>query len=406
LNRSITWFLSEGAYVYFNDQNNTQWLAQFSDRTIAAQATAAVSVLVAVQNSSEVNYYEPRAESGRRVAESDKIKISYYAFQFGTWPVVQSLLSAKANLATTLARDVLPTGWVTGILGMTCPSTRTIFIPALYTSLASGQRDTVVNFPNQNLIIVTTLHNAKFREEARAVSDTSETDSSPMEPAGPPARRDSESQRPSGRRDSETQRVPSLSEPDTPRMGNIEPTRSSTVETRRDSDAQRGVPVEARLDALERSISAKLDAFTGSQKAVGSVAALAALLSAKQAEIESLTRQIEREKSGESASSAADQTKRELEDCRRKNAELEAAAQAGEDRLRVLRDKIGKQKATAVDTTVRIVKTMMGTVFDQMQTDFEDDTRYTGDQVSEQLRVLLGVKAKEVFQKIQREGLL
>ncbi|KAH0789382.1 peptidyl-prolyl cis-trans isomerase, FKBP-type family protein [Histomonas meleagridis] len=164
LTKKINWNYQNQVFCYFTDTKNVQWLLQFNDAASAAQATAAVAALLSVTSLKDVGCYEyPQRRPDKFLQIGDRMLLSYYAFQITKFPYIGKLVSSNTKLKTDLDRSKIPTGWVSGILGMSIGSTRSIFVPAQYTCLENGSRDP--QFPNSHLMIVTTLLKARFKND-------------------------------------------------------------------------------------------------------------------------------------------------------------------------------------------------------------------------------------------------
>jgi cell division protein FtsL len=440
--RQLKWTLSTEAYCFFTDPPGKQWLAQFQDRMAAAHATAAFATLLSVTNSKEICYYQPSPTSGRGIAEGDKVDLNYYVFDYGQWPVIQSCITHEANLAVVLSRDTLASGLVTGMLGMTLNTTRAVFIPTLFTGLGNGRQDG--GFQRSNLMVVVTVNHIRFRDEKDKPSDRSESDVEPVVVAAPAV---SAAPVPVPSMSAPREEPPPAAVVQAPiaeseeqikddkisrliRMGAVAsavapPRRVSDVASARGSEAPRTIethsdqpsyrspaanPIEARLEALERSVTAKLEAFAAAQnyKVVADVSSLAALVKSRQAEIDNLRKQIEEEKnrgSPQGQAQTGDALKREVEEWKRKVSDLEERAGDADRRVKEFEAKKTRLGDLAKDKASGLVKAMIQSVFNAMETEFQGNQRFDGEQVSDKLWAMLKAESGPLLSQLQKNGL-
>jgi hypothetical protein len=169
--------------------------------------------------------------------------------------------------------------------------------------------------------------------------------------------------------------------------------------------------MDARLDALERSIAAKLELLAGAadvQRVVCGVASLAAQVKAKQAEIEALRRQLEEEKMRAGiviTQATLDGMKRELEELRAANAALELATRGNDERIAGMQAVHRGSAATAQTRARTLVKKMMDGVFEDTAGAFEPKKLYAGADVANQLRTMLKKHSVACFADIKENGL-
>ena len=165
LSRNINWTLQNQIYVYITDPKGVQWLFQFQNAAEAAQATAAVGILMSVKKSTECAVFDTNiVKATRGLQIGDTATLSFHCFSISQFPFVACPpTSSDLDFTVQIARDKIPTGFVTGVLGMTIGSTRSIYVPSALTQLENGQRDN--RFPQANLAIVTTLKSANFDQE-------------------------------------------------------------------------------------------------------------------------------------------------------------------------------------------------------------------------------------------------
>lgn len=166
LSRNINWTLQNQVYVYITDPKGVQWLFQFQNANEAAQATAAIGILMSVKKSTECATFDTNVvKASRGLQIGDSATLIFHCFSISQFPFVACPpTSAELNYSTQIARDKLPVGFVTGVLGMTVGSTRAIYIPSSLTSLENGQRDN--RFPASNLMVVVTLKSVGSEEPA------------------------------------------------------------------------------------------------------------------------------------------------------------------------------------------------------------------------------------------------
>ncbi|OHT14348.1 hypothetical protein TRFO_15254 [Tritrichomonas foetus] len=169
LSRNINWNLQNQIYVYITDPKGVQWLYQFQDGAAAAQATAAIGILMSVKKSTEAAYYDANVvKTGRQLQLNDTITFSYYCFAISTFPFIElPPTSGETDCVSQVNGSHLPVGLVTNMIGMTAGSTRTIYVPAAKTTLEGGQKD--ARFPQSNLMVVLTIKSNSNEGQAQSV---------------------------------------------------------------------------------------------------------------------------------------------------------------------------------------------------------------------------------------------
>jgi hypothetical protein len=261
-------------------------------------------------------------------------------------------------------------------------------VPAQYTAFETGARDP--SFPNLPLVIVTSLLRCKFKDDTLA-SGTDHSEGDTVSPGVEP--------------------VPALSaEP-----AAVPPARKvpdAAVDTfSRPVPIPDGGPIEARLDALEKSIGAKLDLISGgseSQRVVSGVASLAAQVKLRQFEIDAIKRQIEEEtrRAGTTVSPAAlDGMKRELEELRASNAAMEAESRANEARMKEIQAALGGSASAAQARTRTLIRKMMDSTYQETTATFDERRMYGPDDVNAQLKRVLKERSLECLRDIEQNGL-
>jgi predicted nucleic acid-binding Zn-ribbon protein len=430
--KALSWVLSNRIYVNFNDSRGVPWLLRFANPAAAAAMTAVIACLMSVQSMKEIANFEASPGAlGRGISINDRIQISYWAFSFGVYPSINERpVSSKELLSTVLARDKLSTGWVSGLVGMISGTTRVVFIPAQYTAFENGSRDP--GFPNTNLIVVTTLHRVKFFDETHsAVSEASESDLPVPEAfAMSPSLPDSDLERADFAADaapeSDDSKIHTLERirrrggvagafaTPLPRSSGAEASRSRASEHVRSAGSTvspTSGSLDERLDALERSINAKLEFLIGTseaQRIVGIVTGLAAQVRQKQQEIEELKREIDSERAQTAApvpAATLEQMRRELEAIRSANAALERQASESDARVQGLERRLGECADAAKGREKTLIKRMMDDVFQETTAEFEDRRQYSGAEVGDKLRAMLRKHSKAKFDDINANGL-
>jgi predicted nucleic acid-binding Zn-ribbon protein len=370
---------------------------------------------------------ELRGVARRGISINDRIQISYWAFSFGTYPSISERpVSSKELWSAVLARDKLSTGWVSGLVGMVSGTTRVVFIPAQYTAFETGSRDP--GFPNTNLIVVTTLHRVKFSDDAHsAVSEASESDLPAPDVFAtslPPPESDLE--RADFAADAQTEQddakahalerirrrgaVAGVFATPLPRPS-AEGARSRPSESVRSPASPTSASLEERLDALERSINAKLEFLIGSsetQRIVGSVTALASQVRQKQREIDELKREIDAERAKTAAPVSAatlEQVRRELDAIKSANAALEREASEGDARIQGMERRLAECAEAAKGREKTLIRRMMDDVFQETTAEFEDRRQYSGAEVGDKLRAMLKKHSMAQFEDIDANGL-
>jgi predicted nucleic acid-binding Zn-ribbon protein len=145
------------------------------------------------------------------------------------------------------------------------------------------------------------------------------------------------------------------------------------------------------------------------QRAVSGVTSLAAQVRVRQQEIEALRRQIEDEKARAATQvtpATLDALTRELEEVRAANAALEKAAAQKASRIAELRQTLGQSDDLAKGRTRTLIKRMLDAVFRETSDAFDEECEYSGRQVSDRLREMLGKHAKASLKEINDNGVI
>ena len=449
LTKKINWDYKNLVYCYINDQRNDQWLLQFNDAQSAAQATAAVSMLLNIQSTNEVGCYETASlnKRGKSIGIGDKVMLSYFAFTVPKFPYVGKLVSSNIKFSTILSRDKIPTGWVSGMLGMFCGNSRTIFVPAKYTCMEDGSRDQ--QFPNENLIIVTCLLKTKINSDPRRMSDVSDLD---LKKIPKPSQIDEESseqviqkpqqqtieqpvkEEPSANTVNEKEQkeivkeddekkqklskimkfaMPIMPKPITPKLNEENQKKQEDISLKPINSIKTPVmqksTVDEKLCKLEKDISEKLNLFNNNTFC--NFASLLYQIKIKDDEINEIKKEITSAKLSKVISNTNDsfkqieQIRKDTEKLMNQNAQIEKIIQENESRIKSLQANIKVNEEKAKTATKSIIKSMMSDVFEDMNEMFDENIKYTGEDVSKQLYNMLRKHSFSYFNEIEKNGL-
>lgn len=142
---------------------------------------------------------------------------------------------------------------------------------------------------------------------------------------------------------------------------------------------------------------------------ISGVTKLSIQLKSSQAENESLKKQLSEMKSNQTRMSLSPKQieilQRENEDFRRKFSQTERKLSDAESRVKQLLLTEKENKAAACNRSIDIVKLMMSSVFDEMSSTFDSEQKYTGEEISDKLAILLRKHSFTAFQDINTNGL-
>jgi predicted nucleic acid-binding Zn-ribbon protein len=170
-------------------------------------------------------------------------------------------------------------------------------------------------------------------------------------------------------------------------------------------------PLEARLDALERAINAKMELLLGAAdiaRVVAGVTGLAAQVRQKQHEIDDLRRQVEDEKAKAATpvvTGNIDQMRRELDGLRQSSGGLERQAADGDAKIVELEQTLNQSAESAKARAKTLIKRMMDAVFQDTAAMFEGRRQYSGREVGDQLKVMLRKHSLNCLNDINQNGL-
>jgi hypothetical protein len=356
LSRNVAWKLSRSVFANFSDNRGASWLLQFADAQTAAQATGVIGAILTVQTAREMARFEASVPAtGRGISEGDKIQITYYAFNFNPYPTIGACVSSQESYSIVLTRERLPSGLVAGLAGMVSGTTRVVYLPAPQTALEHGARDPA--FPNANLVVVATLLRCKFREEGDGAEKSA---ARPLPECAEAAIED----------------LPPL--PDA------------------------AEPPEARLEALERALTARLELLA----AAGPVLALAAQVGAAKQEIALLNQEIEREvqEMDEVQPGAVEAAEAELAGLLAANAALEAQVRDDEAAAQQIQERMRGHEEAARARTRTLIRRMLDAVYRDGAELFDDRKLYGAAEVQNGLRAVLKQHSAACLADVQENG--
>jgi hypothetical protein len=170
-----------------------------------------------------------------------------------------------------------------------------------------------------------------------------------------------------------------------------------------------------RLDVLER-MDRKIDALTSlpasfnPDSAISGISSLVAQLKTKQGQAEQLQRQLAELRTKSAANSADagqfDAVREDLEAIRRRTAPFDRRIKDNAKRIQDLRKAIDDAGAKAKESATGFIKGLMNSVFQEMTIKFEDDGRYTGTEVANELALLLRNQGQQTLASITEKGLI
>lgn len=157
VSRNINWTLQNRVYVYITDTKGEKWLLQFQNEAEASLATAEMTILLAVKKTTECASFDTNlVRTGKPLQVGDTATLSFQCFSLAQFPYAQLPPdSSERDLTIQVTRDKLPSGFVTGITGMTVGSTRAVWVPQQFSTLENGQVDS--RFPHAHFIAIVTI---------------------------------------------------------------------------------------------------------------------------------------------------------------------------------------------------------------------------------------------------------
>ena len=174
--------------------------------------------------------------------------------------------------------------------------------------------------------------------------------------------------------------------------------------------------LEERLEHLAKTVETRLDAMCQPRgmvdvdSVISGITALAVQARSQLTEIDQLTKILEDVKSKNAGSSFAAQqmesVRQELEDKQRKATLLDKKVKDGNRKLRELEKTMLEASKRAKEQGGMMIKALMSNVFDDMTTAFEEDGRYTGQEVRDQLYELLRKHSFSMMKQVEKQGII
>lgn len=162
------------------DSKNKQWIVSFVDEKDMSRAICIMALVLKYEGDSLIKYDLPGQEhNGKEVGLGDRVQITYYVYTFSDFPYIDKLYLTKENTKTKIASQHLSKGFVQGMVGMTCNSSRAIFVPA---NLAASDAKDQGN-PIDNVLFYITLKHAKYSNEQAGESEHTEIDTETEDPS-------------------------------------------------------------------------------------------------------------------------------------------------------------------------------------------------------------------------------
>jgi hypothetical protein len=173
--------------------------------------------------------------------------------------------------------------------------------------------------------------------------------------------------------------------------------------------------LEEHLEAFERSFEAQLEllvqprAGTDVDSVIMAITSLNVQLRTKQSSLETAQRALDeaRAKTAQNpVAREADAVRREIEEQKKRAAVLGAKAREQAVQIADLERRIGDKRQLAQTKAKAMVKELMNSVFDETLGGFEDDGRYRGDEIKDELSRSLRKNAEGVLTRLREEGLI
>lgn len=183
LGPKFAYVVQEKSSWKITDTRNKQWIVEFKDDKDMSRALCLVGLVLNYKDESLLKYDLPGQDhNGKEINNGDRIQITYYVYTFSDFPYIDKLYLCKENLKTKLNSQHLAKGLVQGMAGMTCSSSRVIFVPA---SLAASDHTDQQN-PIDNLVFYVTLKHAKYAGDAQVESEHTEAETETEEAESQP----------------------------------------------------------------------------------------------------------------------------------------------------------------------------------------------------------------------------
>ena len=212
------------------DTRNKQWIVSFVDEKDMSRAMCVMALVLNYKDDSLIKYDLPGQDhNGKEVSIGDRVQITYYVYTFSDFPYIDKLYLTKENIKTKLASQHLAKGFVQGMIGMTCNSSRAIFVPA---SLASSDSKDQ-GHPIDNILFYITLKHAKYSSEQSGESEHTEAETETEDPSESPQ---SQTETESEKTKKSDQSHVFISPPSTVSIPSLSPQQSVGLDTQNDSE--------------------------------------------------------------------------------------------------------------------------------------------------------------------------
>ncbi|KAH0786641.1 ATPase, AAA family protein [Histomonas meleagridis] len=421
-------FLIKPSFSFSLDENNNwnitnqnkQWKLEFINEKERIKAEAVLGFLLSFKNQNSISTFDVKLNNeDEKIQINDKVEMNCYGFSFSDFPYIDKLSINRESFSSYITPQNLGNSLSNGICGMTHGSTRIIYVPEqLYDS------DKLLPNPDGPIVFHITLVHVKYNRSSSGDSPKS------AKPVKPPV----EDPKPIIENDNKQEKIDKLKkvgalpsamavpnkpannekpkDPEPPHVTIETPKPTPTPATSSSTSAsasQSNQDLSRRISSLEQTIDSifnkvNVNRTVNSNEVIKEITNYSARLQKQQAELDSLHKQLQEQKAKQSGNNVAkqqqDKAKQFLDTVTRKKTQIDAELKDSEFELRLLEksavENSDKVKAKAKD----YVKMLMNAVFDGMNETFDENKKYSGDEVSKQLFNLLRKHSFEVMDEI------
>lgn len=421
--------LSSSSKDWTVSHGNKQWVLVFRDEKDKIRGEIVMGLLLSYQGDNSVSYYQIqnspdllKAENEKKleIKEGDKILINCLCMNFSNFPYLDNIALNWNEKSMILSKQNMAKGLVDGIVGTRCGISRVIYVPE---SLSESEKKNQEN-PVSPMVCHVTITHVKQMDEKNKSQKTEVKAENKQNTAEQSKQNEEKSQNDSSKKVMSTNKIDKVS-PTVQENKNVidvniiqkqenfvkkvelisslEEKNSPSKKERAEKETDERIKkLEETMNNLFEKIDENMIINTGNL--IKDIESYVTQYNKKQNELETLRKQLRDEKAKQSSNIFSTQQQEKanqfLDDANKKKIALERKLKDTDNTLKQLEKSSVENKDKAKASASRYVKSMMSSVFDIVNEIFDENKRYTGSEVSEELYKLLRKSSFETFSEI------